>query len=74
MIGQYLPNNNEKRYSVILPKISHPNQPLVAGRRRKVAYGAALVADKMQFGKNGSCAMVSCSECKLKDVQRGNWN
>jgi hypothetical protein len=41
---------------------------LVAGRRRKVAYGAAPVADKMHFGKNGSCAMVSCSECKLKKM------
>jgi hypothetical protein len=28
MIGQYLSNNNEKRYSAILPKISDLNQPL----------------------------------------------
>jgi hypothetical protein len=28
MIGQYLPNNYEKRYSVILPKISDLNRPL----------------------------------------------
>jgi hypothetical protein len=27
MIGQYLPNNNEKRYSAILPKISDLNRP-----------------------------------------------
>jgi hypothetical protein len=29
MIGQYLPNNNEKRYSAILPKISNLNRPYV---------------------------------------------
>jgi hypothetical protein len=29
MIGQYLSNNNEKRYSVILPKILDLNRPLV---------------------------------------------
>jgi hypothetical protein len=28
MIEQYLPNNNEKRYSAILPKISDLNRPL----------------------------------------------
>jgi hypothetical protein len=27
MIGQYLPNNNEKRYSAILPKILDLNRP-----------------------------------------------
>jgi hypothetical protein len=31
MIGQYLPNNNEKCYSVILPKISDLNRPYVCG-------------------------------------------
>jgi hypothetical protein len=29
MIGQYLSNNNEKRYSAILPKILDLNQPMV---------------------------------------------
>jgi hypothetical protein len=28
MIGQYLPNNNEKRYSAILPKNLDLNQPI----------------------------------------------
>jgi hypothetical protein len=28
MIGQYLPNNNEKRYRTILPKISNLNRPI----------------------------------------------
>jgi hypothetical protein len=32
MIGQYLPNNNEKRYSVILPIFSDLNRPLVPNR------------------------------------------
>jgi hypothetical protein len=30
MIGQYLPNNNEKSYSAVLQKILHLKQPLVA--------------------------------------------
>jgi hypothetical protein len=29
MIGQYLSNNNEKRYNVILPKILDLNQPYI---------------------------------------------
>jgi hypothetical protein len=33
MIGQYLPNNNEKRYSAILLKILHLNRPQVLARR-----------------------------------------
>jgi hypothetical protein len=33
MIGLYLPNNNEKSYSVVLQKILHLNQPQVNGFR-----------------------------------------
>jgi hypothetical protein len=29
MIGQYLPNNNEKSYNAVLQKFLHLNQPLV---------------------------------------------
>jgi hypothetical protein len=35
MIGQYLPNNNEERYSAILPKILDLNRFFITSKRAR---------------------------------------
>jgi hypothetical protein len=44
MIGQYLLNNNEKRYSVILPNFSDLNRPLVCLHLNARSPCAAVIA------------------------------
>jgi hypothetical protein len=51
MIGQYLSNNNEKRYSAILPKISDLNWPLVF-----LDLCAILMIMTLFFSGNGTTA------------------
>jgi hypothetical protein len=57
MIGQYLPNNNEKRYSVILPKFLHLNRPSTntsnvkktnVRKKQKVIYKESMLPRKVR--------------------------
>jgi hypothetical protein len=54
MIGQYLLNNNEKRYNTILPNFSDLNRPLVRATLHVAEHGghpnSPYSVDKARFG------------------------
>jgi hypothetical protein len=58
MIGQYLPNNNEKSYSAILPKFLHLNTAIAEAPRGGTKKNPAL-SDTVEYHKYYICFHIS---------------
>jgi hypothetical protein len=74
MIGQYLPNNNEKCYSVILPNFSELNRPLACLRRQMIRSKAIALQISQEFKPlstsfSPSCTKTSTVRTKSKPIQ-----